>query len=760
MGSLASVYDESEIIGCSFQAINAGGLDQIFPGRGFTIHQLLYQHDKTCCDKRNPNLMFMPSPKIIFDPNEKTQSTDDVTGTKSNNNTKAAANKTVTIDKLLDYTILKESKLGIDYYRCILEKVKILIIEECSNIYTELMARLLVHMICCGSLCKVIIVGNKDQLPSIHCGNVLPELFAALKEFGCTVEFTHNHRVNQNAQNLKDCSDAIRKDLTKNIRFDQKSVIHVPYMNSEQTYGAIKRKDLYLGILEQYIVKIFETYKLTEYDHHIITPMNATRNDLQFIVEKYYHERQYNKRDMPYRKNTYWVGRKMMFRQNNYDLNIINNKVLILKDIVDSRSIKLKSGKIELEKTSHFNTYIRLMDGYVRHLHFIPIEKHANFSEHDIIKVPWNDWSQMFISRASATTVHSFQGAQIPRILFFLPFYSRHTTRELIYTAWTRPIDALIFLGQMTELYKGIKNMEPRRRSILCESIIRDCEAFMNEFPTPDMEYVEELEKLEHALEDLRISEKKKKPDTVKPDVDMTKNESPATQKKMEDKPKDNIKPSKMEDDIDLPDNYNDFIKPEIPKSKPKPKETFLALVPIASGGIKSKVITMADNVRDDKPKQEKRTIDKSVNSASLNRKVLEAKPETNTKKKTKTEVVTISISSTVTKETVKSSPKSVKSKTVSQTKDVKKTAVNADKGAKSAAKNNKSATNVQVKKQYNVPYLPSNVTHKPDLEKAAVVKQEIVKSEPVKKKNTLVASEISTKYDVLITQDELDMFL
>lgn len=458
---------------------------------------MLYHHDKSCCDERNPHLGEI-TPTVVYNPHDSIPSYGKTEESGSDNSIVSLENddkqgKRLSVEQLMDESIIKRSGLGIEYRRCMFEKKRVLVIEECSNIYTELISKLLIHMICCGNLCKIIIVGNKDQMPSIRCGNVIRELFKSLNAMGCAVEFKHNHRVDKESEILKDNADAVRFTMPNQLVFDKKICIHIPYYVPK--YASREEKD---SNIKQSITNMLQSLQLSEYNHHIITRTNDVRKKVQEAVEQYYHQLSHGKGDIKYHSHTYWVGRKYMFKQNNHELGISTNRVMILTDIEDTKVVYYRNGSKKVEVDKQINTSPRVKDDYVRYLHFVPLDKYgASDAKEHTKRVPWTDWAKAWLTRASCTTVSSFQGGQIHTVILFQPFFSKHDTTETTYTAFTRPTNRMIYMGAMQNLHESIYNPEPPRRSAISIYLDECLKKFVNAFAPIDFSYSNELMKIE-----------------------------------------------------------------------------------------------------------------------------------------------------------------------------------------------------------------------------------------------------------------------
>jgi hypothetical protein len=97
-----------------------------------------------------------------------------------------------------------------------------------------------------------------------------------------------------------------------------------------------------------------------------------------------------------------------------------------------------------------------------------------------------DSWVTKWMKKGSASTVHCFQGAQAPTIIYVLPYASPFETREYVYTAWTRAMERMIHVGSHDMMINCVAKVEPVRDSSLGDRIIYHCNKFKGEVVVTD----------------------------------------------------------------------------------------------------------------------------------------------------------------------------------------------------------------------------------------------------------------------------------
>jgi hypothetical protein len=514
-GCLRKLYPSDRLYAFAYQSNNVARLMENFPGRAFTIHNFLYTHRTTCLRASNP--MRDRAERIAKEYLSKMEEVRDrmKKGLKPDPMLPVYREEDEEEDAKLDprpalgtpealLSLCKRSRLGTRYKICMCERITVAVVDEASILDSEIFSELLATLCCHGELEKLVIMGDWRQLASVNPGNVLKETFAALEEMGMAIEFRHNHRVNPESHLLKHNADAFWDGNYKAMKFDDNVATWIQVKNP---FG-----DRSMDAIQQAIVRdMLQQHDVPEYEHHIITPTNSLKYKMVFPVEEHYHNKGYTRGAAPdYRKNCFWQGRKMMFRQNNYPLNVYNNEILILKRIEDFMVIELKNGSVRREVKLVPHTAVKLESGWDRNIVVSPL---YNQEEERII--PWDDWAKKWFKRASVTTVHCFQGGQIHTIGVVLPYFpskpTPYVTKEMIYTILTRPTHRFFGIGDVDVLRRAIDNPEPLRKSILKLMIIDICKSYKDQISHPDLSILEEIDEMGGAP--VKLNTKKRQTD-------------------------------------------------------------------------------------------------------------------------------------------------------------------------------------------------------------------------------------------------------
>jgi hypothetical protein len=475
---IASLYNPGEVMGTAFQNANVGVLKKAMKGCAFTSHMLVYTHDRLC--HKSP----------YFNPLSD-KSSDDFT--------------------MRGFPLVRDpedgeaiSRIGIPYKECIYERIKVLIVDEISTMYPEILAKLLGGLVTCGQLKSVIFAGDTGQILSMYPGNAARDIKTAFEELHCSLEFHHNHR--SGVEILTKTAQAIRDGNPDGIEFDDDTCIHIDF---EERGDARWNKQSNAIKLEFVIEQILDAYNIPIYEHHIITRTNEIRKRINRCVEDYFLKQ---KGITP---RTYGNGRKRwcqyngmkyLFRNTDNNRNIVNGQVMILssiEDFEDLREVDQDANNLNRNKKSNdfkllatewrpmlngalvheLNDTLErpLLKKCARKLTFSTI---SNNVETTIVReLEVDAWVNTWIDYGNCTTNHAFQGAQSPTIIYVIPYGSEFETRESAYTAFTRPTHRIFFVGKLDSLKRAINNPEPARRTTLTERIVHYCSQYKTVYP-------------------------------------------------------------------------------------------------------------------------------------------------------------------------------------------------------------------------------------------------------------------------------------
>jgi energy-coupling factor transporter ATP-binding protein EcfA2 len=305
------------MIATSIQNNNAADLAGVFGNMAcFTSHSLLLMHQRLCASTA---ALANASAVVPGVSNEFAESTS------SSSSSRAGASKC----------------------RCMLQNVRVLVIEEASLYTPELAARVIGTLVLCApNFSRLIILGDRNQLPSVDCGNFLVDFCRAVetanKPWARVVMFTHNHRVHPSSIVLKHNADYILQRQPHQLQFGGDASVFIALENS-------MRKDFVppelVAEMEQIATKVLTSYELTVFNSHFITRTNKSRTILENILRTHYYRRKFPTADTSTvnrnarSHDSAFRGCKILFdsmpRDNDRDFTVIPNRIYIVISVID-----------------------------------------------------------------------------------------------------------------------------------------------------------------------------------------------------------------------------------------------------------------------------------------------------------------------------------------------------------------------------------------------------------------------------------------
>jgi exodeoxyribonuclease V alpha subunit len=319
--------------------------------------------------------------------------------------------------------------LGLNKYEDSDENTKdleggLLIVDEMSMVDTSLF-RALVRSI--PNQMQVILVGDKDQLPSVGPGQV----FADLLNSG---QINQMHLENIYRQN----SDSTIIPLAHSI---QQGKLPVNFTQKQMDRSFIPCQSNQMAqVIEQIVKKAkMKGYSLT--DIQILAPMyrgasgvNHLNEVIQNIMNPDGVNNQVEYRDMHFR-----LGDKVLQLVNSPEDNVFNGDIGQITNIIHGSKTSLDKITVSFDQSEV--TYQR------------------------------KDWIQ--ITLAYCTTIHKAQGSEFKMVI--LPMVSQFTKmlkKNLLYTAITRTSDTLIMIGDYNAFLTCVQNESDNRHTTLEKRII------------------------------------------------------------------------------------------------------------------------------------------------------------------------------------------------------------------------------------------------------------------------------------------------
>lgn len=285
-------------------------------------------------------------------------------------------------------------------------RVEFVIIDEASMIDTYLMANLLKGI---SANCKIVLVGDNHQLPSVGPGQVLHDLIESnsLEK----VELTELYRQGKDSNILSLAYD-IRQGKVNEKIFN---------IGEDLTFIKSTPDQVIDNILE-----ITDTYKDLSYkDFQILCPMYKTIAGIDEInkhVQNRINKKSKNKKELPYGDVIYREEDKVLQLTNMPDENVYNGDIGIIKEI----------------KTSPKKEIIIDFDGNI--VKYTP----SNFANFRL---------------AYAISIHKAQGSEFDVVVIpIVKNFNKMLYRKLIYTGITRSKKKLYLIGDLASLNYAVSN--------------------------------------------------------------------------------------------------------------------------------------------------------------------------------------------------------------------------------------------------------------------------------------------------------------
>ncbi|AWD62081.1 hypothetical protein LWHH1689_0762 [Limosilactobacillus reuteri] len=302
----------------------------------------------------------------------------------------------------------------------------LLIIDEMSMVDT-LLFKTLIQAI--PTSMHVVLVGDKDQLPSVGPGQVFHDLldFAELPK----AELTNIHRQAADSTIIP-LAHAIKEgklppDLTN--KMPDRSFISC---HANQVPSVV-----------QQIIDLSKKRDYSANDIQILAPMyrrQAGIDRLNELAQQAYNPPTNGKQEVDFRGLTFRVGDKVLQLVNVPEKNIFNGDIGNITAIESGRTVGKKNESITVDFDGNEVTYNRM------------------------------EWNQLRL--AYCISIHKAQGSQFKMVL--LPVvrqFSRMLQRNLLYTAITRAAEKLVLIGEPYAVATSVENEAINRNTSLVERL-------------------------------------------------------------------------------------------------------------------------------------------------------------------------------------------------------------------------------------------------------------------------------------------------
>ena len=315
-----------------------------------------------------------------------------------------------------------------------------IIVDEVSMVDVSLMFNLL-KAIKKGT--KLILVGDKDQLPSVGPGNVLADILESeiipLAQLTKIYRQTDKSLIISNAHLINSGEMPVFDNKSSDFFFEQKE-------SAQETFETA---------LELLTKRVPAHFKIDPLKIQLLSPLKAGVcgvENLNRELQKKLNSPSPLKPELVVGSQIFRLGDKVMQTSNNYNLEWIKPN---------------ENEYLQEEGKGVFNGDM----GFIREINNQTGEMTISFDDKKQVVYPRSELGQ--ISLAYAITIHKSQGSEFDVVIIpITPGPSLILTRNLIYTAVTRAKKIVILVGDKTTLKRMVKNSHTAKRYTLLKNFL------------------------------------------------------------------------------------------------------------------------------------------------------------------------------------------------------------------------------------------------------------------------------------------------
>lgn len=382
----------------------------------------------------------------IFDTNGLKTQLAAPTGRAAKRMEESTGKEALTIHRLLGYRGIDDANGAVEYNSENQLECKALIVDEVSMVDLGLMSKLVSAL---PLNCRLVLVGDVDQLPSVGPGTVLKDLIES--EVLTTIRLTDIYRQSEDSLIVTN-AHKIRQGIMPEFNREKGDFFFISEDNPKKCADLVE--DLLLRRLpDHYGLDPFE-------DIQVLAAMKRGPCGVEILnkrLQKAINPSRGDDQEIKYGEKLYRVGDKVMQIKNDYQL-----------DWKDELGPEIGQGMYngdvgKLVYVDHtFNSFTVSFDGKI-----VEYDK-EKFSELD---------------HAYAITIHKSQGSEFPcLILPIVPGVPMLLTRNLLYTAISRAKKLCVLLGSMETLKMMLNNDRSSRRNTSLAERIRKTVEIQNDF--------------------------------------------------------------------------------------------------------------------------------------------------------------------------------------------------------------------------------------------------------------------------------------
>lgn len=302
----------------------------------------------------------------------------------------------------------------------------LIIIDEVSMIDTNLFDALLKGL---TSNIQLILVGDKDQLPSVGSGLVLSDLIASNLFNFCPLEKIYRQSENSFIPYL--AKEIKNKDLTKEF-LSKKDDYNFLQVSSDKVVESIKK------VCELSIKK-----GLTDKEIQILAPMYKGINGIDNLnnnLRDLFNPKDKKKKEIRIGENIFRVGDKVLQLMNDPDKSIYNGDIGYIKDIFSYDNSKAWNINIDFDGNLVTLTTTEMLN----------------------------------VKLAYAISIHKAQGSEFVNVIMpVVKNYYKMLYNKLIYTGVSRAKNSLVLIGEVESFLMAVNNnYSMNRKTSLKEQLL------------------------------------------------------------------------------------------------------------------------------------------------------------------------------------------------------------------------------------------------------------------------------------------------
>ena len=317
----------------------------------------------------------------------------------------------------------------------------VIIVDEMSMVDLPLM-QVLLRAVSVGT--RLVLVGDKDQLPSVGPGSVLKDLIESERFRVVTL-----NKIFRQARESDIVVNAHKINRGEQLVLDNKS----------RDFFFLRRDDanVIISVLLTLIQKKLPKYVDADmFDIQVLSPMRKGLlgvERLNTILQQYLNPQDGRKAEKEYGDKIFRVGDKVMQIKNNYQLEW---EIATKYGLVVDAGVGVFNGDIgRIIEINPFDDIVKV-----------------EFEEKKVVKYPFQSLDELEL--AYAVTIHKSQGSEYPAVLIPLLHVPKQLHyRNLIYTAVTRAKKCVTIVGSETTFQEMICNVNEHNRYTSLEEQIR-----------------------------------------------------------------------------------------------------------------------------------------------------------------------------------------------------------------------------------------------------------------------------------------------